>query len=200
MTMREVCLFCGGRADTEEDVIPKWFLRRYPVAPRVILPNGTRMLAARMKVPACARDNNEVFAEIEERIKAGNFTPDQAYLWALKIHAGLSYLDMRLRADRSDPQSGPMPVLGLTGEQLDRFYAEEIERFREFVRVWKTPNRQFRPSPPGSVFVLDSFAPNIPDWVHGPIGAVGVNLGDKFLAVVLFDGGLAKRVGGFDRY
>lgn len=195
----DACLFCGGPAGTKEDVVPKWLLRRLPSSPRAYLPNDTWMSSFDMKVPACARDNNEVFGELEQHMEAGTFTEDEAFLWAFKVHAGLCHLGARLKENRSDPASGPMSVLGLTGEQLQSFYAQRVGDFRRFVRVWKSPHHRFRPSPPGSVFLLDSLAPGIADWFHSPLGAVGVNLGAKFLAVLLFDGCYAKREQ-FDRY
>ncbi len=95
--MKDDCLFCGGPADTREDIIPKWYIRRFSRQNAYFhLPNGTWIPYGKLVVPACDDDNN-LFSNLEKHVQTGQFTQDEAYLWAFKIHAGLCFLGSRLK-------------------------------------------------------------------------------------------------------
>jgi hypothetical protein len=191
------CLFCGGPADTEEDFLPRWYQRKLsPDNNRIFLPNDTAMPHRSAKVPACEADN-VLFSKLENKISSGTFTEDEAYLWAFKIHAGFCSLRLRQRAILSNPDSGlisvagPMQIWPLKGLELWVSLNLSISLFRRLVRVWKDAPGSFRPSPLGSVFDLPSAEPGY-RFMHAPCGYVAFNLGSRFLAVSLFDGGFAK--------
>lgn len=67
-------------------------------------------------------------------------------------------------------------------------FAIEILLFRQLYDIWKRGGRT-DPSPFGSVYIVDSFLGNRQfDFFHCLVtGTVGVNLGDKFLVVFLWD-------------
>jgi hypothetical protein len=153
------------------------------------LPNGTPILRRQAIVPACKEDN-ECFGTIEQKIREGTFSPDEAYLWAFKLHAGFLALDSRLNANRANSKFGPVSVFGLAGAALQEFQDQTVTTFRQLYRIWKHGG-QFSPSPLGSVFDLPSRAGDF--WYQvSPLGYVGFNLDTHFLAVALFDGGFAR--------
>lgn len=174
------CMFSGQGADTDEHVIPKWLQRRFHLWDQeLVLPNGTSLPYRQVKVPVKRSDNSR-FATIETAIARGTFSAEQAYLWALKIHIGLIYRDATLRRFRAMSAS---PMILNVGD-----FASEILLFRELYDIWKSGGRT-DPSPFGSVYVVDSLRGNREfDFFHCLVtGTVGVNLGDKFLVVFLWD-------------
>jgi hypothetical protein len=198
------CLFCGGPADTKEDFVPDWYQQRLdPDNNRIFLPNDTAMRHRYAKVPACNADNG-LFSNLENRISSGRFTEDEAYLWAFKVHAGFCLLRLRQRAVLSNLDSGVMPVAGpmqiwsLTGRALRASLDSSVTQFRRLVRIWKH-HGTFQPSPLGSVFDLPSSKPGY-RLIHAPCGYVAFNLGSRFLAVSLYDGGFAKQEGYDDNW
>jgi hypothetical protein len=186
------CFFCGRPAgDTKEDIIPKWYQRHHPENHVMYLPNDTWMFMRDAVVPACPEDNG-AFGEIEYRISRGTYAQNEAYLWAFKVHAGLAAIDSRLHGNRKDPYSEPLAVLGLAGFWLQQFFNSTVITFRRLYRVWRSKGR-FLPAPLGSVLTLDSRTRGHFWFQHAPLGYVGFNLGTRFLAVSLFDGGFGQK-------
>lgn len=95
-------MFSGELADDNEHVIPRWLQRRFNLwGQEVILPNETTFRYAKAKV-AVRRKHNGTFGKIETRMAEGRFSLQEAYLWALKIHIGMMWLDSRLKWERKD--------------------------------------------------------------------------------------------------
>jgi hypothetical protein len=95
--------------------------------------------------------------------------------------------------------AGPMQIWPLSGFELLVSLHLSITLFRQLVRVWKDARGTFQPFPPGSVFDLQSAEPGY-RFLHAPCGYVAFNLGSRFLAVSLFDGGFAKTEGYADEW
>lgn len=174
-----------------EHVIPAWMQTRFDRSDRpFILPNHRTIHYRAVKVPACSR-HNTAFGEIEDRLANDIASPEDVYLWAFKVHAGLLYLDSRLPQEWSKPHG---PRIGVMNEQPDanaRAIQYQLDLFRAIVRVWETGGT-LSPSPLGSVFVLPSKRSEF-DFGHCPLGLVQVNVPPFYYAVFLFDGGMALR-------
>ena len=175
------CMFSGELADDNEHVIPKWLQRRFNLyGQEVILPNQTAFRYAKAKV-AVKGEHNRTFGRIENRMAEGRFSLQEAYLWALKIHIGMMWLDSRLKWERRDASSSTI---------LDRsHFANELVMFRHLYKNWANGGTTL-PYPFGSVFVLEgALMPGEFDFVHCMIsGTVGISIGDDlFLVVLLWD-------------
>jgi hypothetical protein len=173
-------MFSGGVADEEEHVIPQWLQRRFNLwNQEVVLPNQTAFRYARAKVPVAA-EHNRKFGVIENRMAEGTFTLQEAYLWALKIHVGMMWLDSRLKRERKDP--GSKTILKGTD------FAKQLLMFRELYTNWANSGETM-PNPFGSVFLLDgAIMPNEFDLFHCMIsGALGISIDHRFLFVLLWD-------------
>jgi hypothetical protein len=180
------CMFSGAVADSEEHVIPDWLQRRFNLANQeVILPNQTAFRYAKAKAPVRIEHNRE-FGKIENSIAKGSFTSEEAYLWALKIHIGMMWIDSRLKRERKDPYSATI----LKGPD----FAKQVLMFRELYKNWANRGRT-DPTPFGSVFLLDgALMPNEFDFFHCMIsGALGISIDNRFLFVLLWDRAEAMR-------
>jgi len=176
------CIFSGEPADSEEHVIPKWLQRRFDLWDQtLVLPNATTSPYRKVKSPVRTEHNGR-FSAIEASIARGSFSKQEVYLWALKIHIGLIYRDARLKVARAHPAS-PMIL------KVDDF-ATEVSVFRQLYGIWYRGGTT-DPSPFGSVYLFDSFVgPSEFDFFHCmTTGTVGVNLGEKFVVVFLWDQG-----------
>ena len=179
------CLFSGEEADTDEHVIPAWLQRRLNLQNQTLyLPNGTKLPYKHAKVPAKEKHNNQ-FSKIEGRISQGLFDPLELYLWAFKIHLGLIYRDTTLRFDIRDPEA-PTIFDG-------RDFESDFFLFQSLYKAWANGGN-ISPSPFGSVFVVDSLTPTDSfDLIHCLLtGTVAVDIGDKFILVLLWDQGFAS--------
>jgi hypothetical protein len=145
----------------------------------VVLPNQTTFRYAKAKVPVKTEHNRE-FGVIENRMAEGTFTLQEAYLWALKIHIGMMWLDSRLKRERKDP--GSKTILKGTD------FSKQLLMFRELYRNWANGGATV-PNPFGSVFLLDgALIPNEFDLFHCMIsGALGISIDHRFLFVLLWD-------------
>jgi len=173
-------MFSGETADSKEHVIPDWLQRRFKLAHQeVILPNQTAFRYANAKVPVKTEHNGE-FGKIENRMAEGSFTSEEAYLWALKIHIGMMWIDSRLKRERKDPSSTTI----LKGTD----FFKQVLLFRNLYKNWANGGRT-DPSPFGSVFLLEgALMPNEFDLFHCMIsGALGITIDHRFLFVLLWD-------------
>ena len=167
-------------ADSDEHVIPRWLQRRFDLSNQeVMLPNQTAFRYAKARVPVKTEHNRE-FGKIENRIAEGSFTLQEAYLWALKIHIGMMWLDSRLKRERKDPASSTI----LKGSE----FSKQLLMFRQLYSNWANGGKT-EPTPFGSVFLLDgALMPNEFDFFHCMISsALGVSIDDRFLFVLLWD-------------
>jgi len=176
------CLFTGKETNSSEHVIPRWLQARFNLSNKtLVVPNGTTLKYQHHQVPADREANNR-FGAIEERISRGVLDPAEVYLWALKIHIGCIYRDASLRFDIKDPASPFM---------LDvSDFSQEVWLFQQLYDVWAKGGKT-DPSPFGSVFIVDS--PHVKpdfDFMHCLVtGTIGIDIGDKFIFVVLWDQG-----------
>jgi hypothetical protein len=178
------CLFSGEETDTEEHVIPRWLQRRFNLGNQTVyVPNGTTLKYKYLKVPALEKHNG-AFGAIEDRISRGMLDPVEVYLWAFKLHVGFIYRDSHLRTDIRDPNS--RMIL-----DMSRF-ADQMWLFRRLYGIWAVGGTT-DPSPIGSVLVIDSIGTQSKfDFFHCLItGTVGINIGEKFILVFLWDQGAA---------
>lgn len=176
------CMFSDETPDTEEHVIPQWMQSRYNLHNQmVVIPNGTPLPYRNVKVPVAAR-HNAAFGKIEQRISEGSYSPQEVYLWALKIHIGFIFRDATLRIDRRRPDSD-------TIWNIDDF-ATEVDVFRMLYAVW-SEGGTINPDPFGSVFILDALTPKPEfDFIHCVrSGTVFLQLGSKVIFVSLWDQG-----------
>jgi len=150
----------------------------------MIIPNGTELKYKLHQVPAERVANNK-FGEIEDRISRGIFVPEEVYLWTLKIHIGCIYRDATLRMDIRDQTSEY--VLDVSDFQ------QEVWLFQKLFQNWAAGG-QTSPSPFGTVFIVDSLFPKPTfDFLHClHTGTVGINIGEKFILVFLWDQGDAR--------
>lgn len=180
------CLFSGEVANTDEHVIPMWLQRRLNLGNQTLyLPNGTKLPYKHARVPA-KDSHNAKFAQIESRISEGLFNPQELYLWAYKIHLGLIYRDTTLRWNQRDPNA---PAI------FDREdFESDIFLFQSLYKAWSNSGR-ISPDPFGSVFVIDSLTgPDKFDLIHCLLtGTVAVDIGRKFILVLLWDQGFAAQ-------
>jgi len=179
-----ICLFSGEEPNTEEHVIPTWLQKRLNLANQTLyLPNGTRLPYKHARVPAKDEHNNK-FSQIENRISQGLFDPLEVYLWAFKIHLGLIYRDTTLKWNMRDP-SAPA-IFEKSDFESDTFL------FQHLYKAWANSGT-ISPNPFGSVFVIDSLTSHDQfDLIHCLLtGTVAIDIGDKFILVLLWDQGFA---------
>lgn len=185
------CLFSGEEADTDEHVIPTWLQKRLRLHNQTLcLPNGTKLPYKHAKVPA-KEEHNRKFSQIENRISQGTFEPLEVYLWAFKIHLGLIYRDTTLRWDIRDP--------GAPSIFDKRDFESDIFLFQTLYKAWSNAG-EISPNPFGSVFVVDSLTPHDKfDLIHCLLtGTVAVDIGDKFILVLLWDQQFAAQSNALD--
>ena len=174
------CMFSGELADDDEHVIPKWLQRRFNLwGQDVVLPNQTTFRYAKAKV-AVKGQHNRNFGRIENRMAEGRFSLQEAYLWALKIHIGMMWLDSRLKRERRDSSS--TTILNTAD------FSSQLLMFRHLYKNWANGGTTL-PYPFGSVFLLEgALMPGEFDFVHCMIsGALGISIDDRFLVVLLWD-------------
>lgn len=187
------CMFSGEEPDSNEHVIPRWLQKRFNLREQIIMiPGGTGLKYKHLRVPV-STGHNIRFGSIEKSISQGNYELHELYLWALKIHIGLIFRDSTLRL-RLDDQNSPRIV------DIGKFESE-LALFRMLYRVWDDGGIT-DPSPIGSVFVLDSLLPQHDfDFFHCPTtGTIGINLGEKFIIVFLWDQGDGMRANLVDQW
>lgn len=126
----EVCFVCAAALDetnrSVEDVFPKWLqqdLRSLPDRTRrpLLLPNTTGIGLESILIPACRTCNGRYLSQLESRIatafRAGTsavreLSESDLRQWFTKIAYGSRHNDMRLAADRRDPQSARLATAG----------------------------------------------------------------------------------------
>jgi len=180
------CIFTGKDTDSAEHVIPQWLQKRFNLQNETLfIPNGTTLKYKHHRVPADLNANNR-FGIIEKRISRGIFNLAEVYLWALKLHIGCIYRDASLRFNIKDPTS-PF-ILDVSD------FAQEVWMFQQLFDNWSNGGATDS-SPFGSVFIVDSLSstPRF-DFMHCLItGVVGIDIGEKFILVFLWDQGEAMR-------
>lgn len=139
------CFICDRDATTVEHVIPGWLQRRFNLWDQLLsLPNRSTIPYRQLVVPACHRCNVEVFGALERKIEADQATDSEIWLWANKIHYGLTHKDRFLAWDRKNRSIS----IGDVSAQCDL-----LERSRHFLHC-VSGDFKTDPDPFGSVFVF----------------------------------------------
>lgn len=187
----EKCVFCDKLANTREHVIPQWLQNHFNLQDqRFSLWNGTSMPYRQAIVPACKLCNSKHFSKLESKIRNGDATGQEYYLWALKIRYCLHLKDSFIPFDRKRPSFGSL---------LPQEVAYESSEFiKHTFRSLYNSNFIFKPNPFGSVFLF-----NQSDEMKGSFGlidvpppywALSIALPTNKLLLVLFkDAGVVKK-------
>lgn len=144
------CLFCGVELDddnrTDEHVFPRWLQRRYGLANlELVLLNGSAVRYSRLLVPACRQCNNTHASQLEQRVKDGTATPQDIWIWLLKIELGILYYETGTPWSRDRRTAEALiPVVDRTDFDLAFLHA--------LFGALSRPDPQYAPDPLGSVF------------------------------------------------
>jgi hypothetical protein len=100
---------------------------------------------SRLVVPACRDCNNTHASQLEQRIKDGNASSQDVWIWMLKIQLGVLYYETGTpwRLDRRTPEA-LVPVIDSTDFDLAFLHG--------LFGALRRPDPQFAPDPLGSVF------------------------------------------------
>ena len=177
---KETCFVCGRQATTKEHVIPKWLQRRFALWNQVLtIPNATVVQYRKLKVPACAKCNSEVYGRLEQRVEKGLATDAEIWRWANKIHYALGYKDRFFDWDRRNPGAKISHVI-----RPD----DPLERDRHFLHC-VSGDFAVEPDPFGSVFRFDFHTPQDFAFAHLiSTSSICVSLGNIGYAVFVTDG------------
>lgn len=159
------CFLCGSlltdETRSEEHVFPQWLLRDFDLWQKTItLLNGTSIVYAALKIPACKECNNFWLSQVENNVAAAFRSGpevvaslDQTLLacWLAKIYYGIHFKEIGLAVDRRDPE-GPR-ILS----------AGELTRLRDLHHIMQAIRGRVQFARPlGSVFVFRAQAPAEP--------------------------------------
>lgn len=108
------CFLCGAKLRkrrSDEDVFPKWLLRRYSAwDKKLTLLNGTEISYRRLKIPCCQNCNNRHLSQIEGRISEATRHGYEGitkvprlllYLWMAKIFYGIHIREIQLPSNHA---------------------------------------------------------------------------------------------------
>ncbi|MDO3397287.1 MULTISPECIES: hypothetical protein [Nocardioides] len=197
-------VFDGDVHETEEDVIPKWVLKRLGLGNAgADLPNGQVFGYGKRKVPCCFDCNQRMSASLEKPVSEAfakgcdavrelDFTV--LFLWLAKVYYGTRYRETGLREAVRDPESQVMlepSDLSATAEHLRRCLQHR-------------PDQLTLAAQPASIFVFragmpdakenrfDYFVPTMP-----PADLVAVRCNDVFVIGIFGDNGYwGEQLGG----
>lgn len=113
------CFMCRKPLDddnrSDEDVNPKWLMRRYHLWDQsIVIPNGSTMPYRMFKVPCCKKCNNEKMSAMENAIKKGveggfqefiKLDRDLVAWWVAKLYYAKVLKELTLKIDRTNPDS-----------------------------------------------------------------------------------------------
>jgi hypothetical protein len=142
------CLFCGvGLTEgtrTREDVFPRWLQKHCGIAHSELeLANGTTVRYSDLLVPACARCNGVHASRLEQKVAEGTASPQDMWLWMLKILLGIWYWESGKplsRDQRSEDHHKPISQLEMIN----------LDYFQKLFAALKN-NATFDPSPSGTL-------------------------------------------------
>ncbi|MFZ3509587.1 hypothetical protein [Vibrio harveyi] len=185
------CMFCGKSPDTKEHVIPQWMHRKYGIKhSKLRIRNDSEVKYINEVLPACKLCNGIRFSQIEDRIKNGDATEQELFVWALKIYVGLNLKDSQFPEDRKDKLKGMV----LTYEEVFK----GIEFARSILANFGKPGFSLYPAPFGSVIITE-----LPDYIEPsfalssigyPYNVITIIINEKqLLTVILNDFGLVKK-------
>jgi len=146
------CLFCGvsltDESRTREHVFPRWLQQEYRLSDQeLVLLNGSTVRYGQLLVPACQACNNVHASQLEHRIQQDVASPQDMYVWLLKLQLGVMHWETAHPAsqDRRHAEA-ELPII-----PSDAF---DIGFLHSLFDVLKRPDPQFVPDPLGSVFSL----------------------------------------------
>ncbi|PXX30627.1 hypothetical protein [Arenibacter sp. ARW7G5Y1] len=101
---KDKCFVCGRKANTVEHLFPKWLQHKFNLWDQKIhIPNETTISYKQLLIPLCKKCNNEVYGQLENKIKSGNASDAEIWRWANKMHFGLTLKNQFLEWDRKNP-------------------------------------------------------------------------------------------------
>lgn len=193
-----------GTVATEEDVIPKWLMRRFNLGDATAsMPNGQLQGYGRRKVPCCFECNQRMSTELERpvatAVTAGvdavrSLDPGTLLMWLAKLYYGTKFYETRFLQDAADSTSA-----------LILEHSDLLERNDYLRRLLLTiPKNVQLVTPPASVFVFRAGVPGRKDarfdfFVSGlaNVDMISVRMGDVFVAATFGDNGhWVSRFGG----
>lgn len=141
------CFLCGVKMDgnsTKEDLFPMWLLRKHNLfKEKLTLINRTLIPYSQLKIPCCAKCNNEHLSQLEYKISSAinsgyhsclNLDPILIFYWAAKIFYGILRKELSLLVDRRDPQKGSIvPETLIQAYNNLHTFMQGIRRPMEFV-------------------------------------------------------------------
>jgi len=152
------CFLCGvemGNKSTKEDLFPMWLQRKHNLfKERLTLINGTQIPYSQLKIPCCAKCNNEHLSQLENKISAAinsgyraciDLDPTLIFYWAAKIFYGILRKELSLLVDRRNPEKG-----SIVPETLIQAY----DNLHSFMQGIRRP-LDFIGSPPFSILVAN---------------------------------------------
>ena len=185
-----------GRMSAEEDVIPKWLLRKYELGDSAAsLPNGQLRKYGQRKVPCCFACNQRMSQELERPVATAvadganavrRLEPRILLMWLAKLYYGTKFFEIRFRQDVSDSTS---PLILEHSELLER---------NEYLRrlLLAGPQDVYLATPPASVFI---FRAGVPEQVDARfdffvsafhnVDMIAVRMGEVFAVGVFGDNG-----------
>lgn len=197
-------VFGGEVQETEEDVIPKWALKRLGLGDAgANLPNGQLFAYGKRKVPCCFDCNQRMSASLEKPVSEAfakgcdavrELDSTVLFLWLAKVYYGTRYRETGLREHVRDPESKVM---------LER---SDLRGSAEYLRrcLQHRPNQLTFAAQPASIFVFragvpgknenrfDYFIPKMP-----PADLVAVRCNDVFVIGIFGDNGYwGQKLGG----
>jgi hypothetical protein len=105
-------MFCGKPAETREHILPQWMHREFGIKhQKLVLRNETQIRYMHEVLPAC-KECNTRFSKIESRVHSRTASPQDLYVWALKIYRGLNLKDTFLPESRRKPARGSLLTPG----------------------------------------------------------------------------------------
>ncbi len=178
------CFICDLSAETMEDIIPKWLLNKFDLWNlKMKLPNQTPIFYSKLKISCCNKCNNEVLSVLENKVSKNIATEYEIWMWAHKIHYGLTYKDKMLRWDRKTPKENIGDIIKRNDPyKLDKLFLKCLTN--EFFTI---------PKPYGSVFKFSFSIPQPFFFAHLlATTSICISVGEYGYIVFINDGQTLK--------
>lgn len=184
------CPLCYNPADTKEHIIPKWLQEHFNLADQhFMLLNKTTMPYKNAVIPLCQQCNGNKLSHLEKRIKTGQASDQDYYLWALKIRFLYSLKDNIIPFDRKDNSKGTL----LSPEEA----YHEKDFIVSAINSLDAEKFYFNPNPFGSVIIFENpMADTSFGFVDIAYPYLGLSIAlpnNKILCVLFADRGMVKQ-------
>ena len=125
-----LCFLCGetlspSEAADDEHIIPKWVLRRFSKNGQFTTTHGLQRVRQRMgshKLRVHKACNDLFDRQLERPVSQDCYSPDQLWIWCLKIIVGLRFCEFGHDLDRAKPGSVQNRTLWDYEQDLDTFW------------------------------------------------------------------------------